>query len=80
MTAQRICESIIFGSTLILSVYRIMRHIMSRGCPVDASTLLQSHPSGSIFFFLDTAREIGTWVNSPFQKPTTIPVRPAIPA
>ncbi len=44
-------------------------HSISRGWPVEASTLLQSHPSGSIFFRALVARAIGTWVNWWFQKP-----------
>jgi hypothetical protein len=53
---------------------------MSRGCPVDARTTLQSGPSGSIFLRSDTAREMGTWVNCEFQKLTTMFVRPLMPA
>jgi hypothetical protein len=35
---------------------------------------------GSIFFRLEVAIRMGTWVNSPFQLATTMPVRPLIPA
>jgi len=49
---------------------------MSAGCPVEASTLLQRTPSGSISCAGDTAREMGTWVNWWFQKPHDH-VRPA---
>jgi len=37
---------------------------MSRGCPVDARTLLQRCPSVSIFLRSDTAREMGTCVET----------------
>ena len=43
-------------------------------------TLLQSAPSGSIRFRADMARPIGTCVNWWFQKPTTMSVRPLMPA
>ena len=46
--------------------------LIRRGWPVDASTLLQSQPSGSIFFRWLVARAIGTWVNWWFQRPTTM--------
>jgi hypothetical protein len=59
---------------------RIRPHLRSRAWPVDASTLLQSDPSGSIFLRAETAREMGTWVNWWFQKPTTMFVRPLMPA
>jgi len=73
---------VLFGGRFmgILLKNHCAHHRMLRGCPVEARTLLQSHPSGSIFFFLDTAREMGTWVNSPRQNPTTMFVRPVIPA
>ena len=53
---------------------------MSRGCPVEARTLDQSAPSGSIFLRSDTASRIGTCVKRWFQKLTTRFVRPLIAA
>lgn len=50
------------------------------GWPVEARTAFHTQPSGSIFFRVETAREMGTCVNSPLQSPTTMLVRPAIPA
>ena len=44
------------------------------------ATLLQSGPSGSIRFRADVARPMGTCVNWWFQKPTTMSVRPLMPA
>lgn len=49
-----------------------------RGWPVEAITLFHSHPSGSIFFRSEVAREIGTWTNWWFQKPTSMLVRPVL--
>src|SRR5262249_40935264 len=56
------------------------RHVMSRGCPVAARTLLHSGPSGSIFLRAETASGMGTCVKRWFQKLTTMLVRPLIPA
>ncbi|MBW1766017.1 MAG: hypothetical protein JRJ65_03080 [Deltaproteobacteria bacterium] len=58
----------------------IDHHLISLGCPVDARTLLHNLPFGSICLRLDTAIGIGTCVYWPFQLPTTMFVRPAIPA
>jgi hypothetical protein len=38
-------------------------YTIGSGWPVQESTLLQSLPSGSIFFRAATAKEMGTWVN-----------------
>ena len=53
---------------------------MAFGCPVQASTSLQSFPAGSICLRLETANGIGTWVKLFFQYPTSILVRPVMPA
>lgn len=54
--------------------------LQTGGCPVEANTLFHREPAGSTCFLPDTASGIGTWVNTPFQIPTTTFVLPAIPA
>jgi hypothetical protein len=53
---------------------------ISLGCPVQERTVLQNLPSGSIRFLPDVTNLSGTCVNSLFQKPTSMFVRPVIPA
>ena len=53
---------------------------ISLGWPVEERTLFQNRPSGSILFLLEVASGMGTWVYSSFQKPTSMLVRPVIPA
>src|SRR5262249_8699290 len=53
---------------------------MTAGCPVVCSTLCHSNPCGSSCLRCPTAKEMGLWVKRWLQTPTTISVRPAIPA
>src|SRR5208283_5475007 len=68
------------GSIILYCLLFSYVHLSIAGCPVEARMLLQSHPSGSIFLRCETASGVGTWVNWWFQKPTIMPVLPAMPA
>ena len=75
------------GTTDAVTVYARLKDgkveklkAVASSCPVEASTLSHRAPSGSIFFRDETASAIGTWVNRWFQNPTTMSVRPLIPA